>query len=97
MKYLFIGGSNDGRRIDVYRLMPYVQLYVRRKHVVCEPPEQVETETYKAMPFRGKSCEFWIYVLDGMTADSLIQRLIDAYPDPAAPVKSEPTIRLQYG
>lgn len=80
---LFIGGSHDGERLHA-ELRPW-RIFKKHRFPVSisavEAPEafSVEAEFYLPMPFRGVSKEFFVMAIEGMTADEVIERLIDKY------------------
>ena len=77
---LFIGGSHDGERITVegeyVRIPPNLPVSATGMH---DYSETFEPETYQLTSLSGNSTTFDVYLLSGMSADDLINRLIDGY------------------
>lgn len=86
-KTLFIGGSHDGERIairsgDHVRIPPNIRLPPKRPVAVTgihDHNETFEPETYELTRLRGNEKTFEVFLLSGMPADDLLERLIDGY------------------
>lgn len=81
---LFIGGPWDGKRYVVShdRLWHHV-LVMPDTPIYSHPDDCVfQTVDYVRMPFRGNSERFDLWVLQGMTADDVVRKLIENYPQP---------------
>lgn len=88
-KYLFIGGSHDGHRIDVFEGISPIILNVIREPEPVKPNGDFsqygldyETEAYKPILFCADNHEIIIYALYGMKAIDVFHALIRNYPDP---------------
>lgn len=94
MKYLFIGGHNDGKRVELHEPLPKICLpiYPKRSNRIDEPFEDYKTEIFEAIPFEANGGRFWIYAISGMSPYQALQALIERYPDPAAPVPETDTM-----
>lgn len=88
-KHLFIGGSHDGHRIDVFEgISPIILNVIREPEPVKSHGDTTlygldyETEAYKPIPFCADKHEIIIYALYGMKAIDVFHALIRNYPDP---------------
>jgi hypothetical protein len=86
MEYLFIGGHYDGRRIRLSGWRDIMRLPCCDDQAIplVPPGEWTEVlnmkyESFRPMTFRGESEKFVVYVLEGMSADDALRRLIDSY------------------
>ena len=80
-EYLFLGGTNDGKRFYIPKSLNQVKL-----HKLFEPvkvgeyrPESFETECYRKERFRGCREIFEIFVSTDIDNDEVIRRLINCY------------------
>jgi hypothetical protein len=89
--YLFVGGTNDGRRIAVPDRRPTYRLPKKLPpmlSIVCDfNPSRLrrEEETYRRWDFTGDGQRlFHIYALHGLTPDDVFVALITKYPEEGA-------------
>ena len=94
MKYLFIGGHNDGRRVDLQDPLRIIVLPIKEKASlgICDKSSDYKTEAFKAIPFEANGGTFIVYALCGMSAYQVLHTLIERYPTPKQP---EP-MKLKY-
>lgn len=82
MQYLFIGGTNDGKRMPVDRshvrlpIKAYDHLTYQSIRQMVEP---IEYEEYRKMGFAGESEVFHVYAIATMTADEVLSAMISKY------------------
>ena len=86
MRYLFIGGEADGRRLELPELRPAFRVLVREPVTfgLSSPPDEyvpIKTDEYRPMKFCGDKRFFHVYVLRGLTADDVVDKLIENYKE----------------
>lgn len=92
-QYLFIGGSRDGMRIGVPNYRQHEPMSVELPALAAKagpapgprrknPPQP--TEFYVRMQFSGETEAFVVFVLKGVSGNSVLRALIEGYgrPDP---------------
>lgn len=85
MKYLFIGGDRDGKRIEVepthtvvfMKDRPYIPIIIKQEPLAAN----FETIEYHRLDLRGEKNLHPVYVIHGMTADVAIEKLIEHYQE----------------
>jgi len=84
---LFIGGSQDGKWIDVENERPFVQFAIRdqpamvsfRQSEAKPTMPMIECEVYERHEFRGETGHFHYYSAEGLSADQVITKLFNGY------------------
>lgn len=88
MKYLFIGGANDGARIDLLtegRSIVQVIVPPEPQPVLpgfAIPHQMITTEIYRLQRLSGGKRRFEIYVSESLSPDEMLAKLIERYPLP---------------
>jgi hypothetical protein len=81
MGYLFIGGSRDGKRMEVER--ENVDLPVSEcGHAVygeLKSTEGLKWEHYRSFRIRGELCEFVVYALAELSPDDILRTILAKY------------------
>lgn len=87
MPHILIGGTNDGKRMEIPsehdRLrLPCVRNDIPSFATSFDPLEAlscVQCETYTRQQLRGETQTFEVFAIDGMTGDQMIEQLIQHY------------------
>ena len=69
MECLFIGGHNDGKRIELDSPKPRIVLPIypkRQKYILDETFEDLKTEWFEAIPFEANGGRIYVYAICGM-------------------------------
>lgn len=77
MIYLFIGGEQDGKLINIRDEGKPVT--IPKKSYQGIEKEAVENEEYKRIELIGNATAFGVYALRGMSPDNAIHQLIQNY------------------
>ena len=86
MRYLLVGGTNDGERVELPHPLERLKMIKRVRWFVRLPipteqdtAKNIHTEYYVAQPWRTGDHEFTVYAIDGMKTHEQFQHLIDGY------------------
>lgn len=80
-KYLFIGGESDGIMMGVWGHSQYCKVPI----YVSLPEEGLATQTYRREAIQSGDEEFEYFVLDSISTQDAIRKLIDGYKADAKP------------
>lgn len=99
---LFIGGSYDGKRIEVREGLEGVYFprrqSMRRVLPLDEIPAEsmvMEQERYELMELRGGSAKFGVYVIAGMSGELFMACLLDGYLAASKEIRSQRAMSQQ--
>jgi len=88
MKYLFVGGHNNGKRIELPDNPPpriVMPVYPSEPSKYDAPAEYFE-----AIPFEAEGGRFIVYAIYGMSPLQVLEAMIDRYPEiKSSPARSE--------
>ena len=85
MKYLLVGGTNDGERVELPQPLTKLEMIKRvnflRLPILAEREAVVSLhkELYVLQPWRAGEYEFEVYAIDGMKPHEQFQQLISGY------------------
>lgn len=82
MKYLFVGGPQDGKRIAIYGNMDRVRFPVLTESVTMTTRGMdiaYEAVEYYRTKLHASEAEFVVYAFSGLTISGVISRLIEGY------------------
>lgn len=81
MSYLFIGGSRDGKRMDVETESIDLPITENDHAVYGELKSTVgmKWEHYRSFRIRGELCEFVVYALAELSPDDILRTLLAKY------------------
>jgi len=84
MSHLLIGGTNDGNRVNIPDDVRIFQMRckspIERIYFADDPIETcAEIEAYERQRIHGERSQFEVFTIQGMTADKMIERLIEKY------------------
>ena len=79
MKYLFLGGHDDGKRIEVPEGHRTVVVRSIATGDLSLERTTYDAEIYEKILLRGEIEDFWIFVLKGMSGNEALRRLIEGY------------------
>jgi hypothetical protein len=85
LKYLFIGGSSDGRRIAVPNTEISIHISVPDPYCAYVPLKLVNEgvrqshEEYRPIRIRGHEKEFIVFGFNGLNVDDVLERLIEKF------------------
>lgn len=87
MRCLFIGGHNDGRRVEVHNAIPIITLPVKKKPSIDidEPSSMSDvftTEHFEPIRFEACGEVVTVYGLYGISPYQVLASLINCYPNP---------------
>ncbi len=78
MKYLFVGGKADGRRIEVKGDIRFQRVRVPRESWISDPAAH-ETDDYNGVKVRSPSSAWMVFVHVDLNEDMVLEYLIDGY------------------
>lgn len=89
MKTIFIGGENDGARMEVSELMRIVRLPVVPNNLSLDTFQsgqfELKTESYRREEIRTENGNsFAFYVIQGIGIDEALEMLLNGYLTPTA-------------
>lgn len=79
MNTLLIGGTNDGKRMDIPAQHDRIRLPVSSYLSDSSNLVSVQMEIYEHQRLRGGSTTFVVFAIQGMTGDQIIEKLIQCY------------------
>ena len=88
MKYLFVGGHNNGKRIELPDNPPpriVMPVYPSEPSKYDAPAEYFE-----AIPFEAEGGRFIVYAIYGMSPLQVLEALIEKYPAPTPAATADP-------